>query len=100
MILSRRLPLAAGLLIALAAAPGPAHAAFAGNNGKIAFSRGGDIFVTGRDGAATAQLTSGSANDSDPAWSPNGARIAFTRDGDVYVMNSDGGAIAPLATDG
>ena len=96
---SRRLTLAAGLLIALAAAPSPAQATFSGNNGKIAFSRGGDIYIAGRDGTAVAQITSGPANDTDPAWSADGTKIAFTRDNDVYVMGSDGSGITQLTTD-
>src|SRR3954451_23927281 len=98
MSLSRRLGLAAGLLVALAA-PGSAHAAFTGQNGNIAFSRGGDIFLVKRDGAAATPITSGPASDADPAFSANGTRIAFTRDNDIYVMNADGSGIAQLTTD-
>src|SRR3954462_6520409 len=99
MILCRRLPLAAGLLLALAAAPGSAHAAFTGQNGNIAFSRGGDIFIVKRDGVAATPITSGAASDADPAFSANGTRIAFTRDNDIYVMNADGSGITQLTTD-
>src|SRR4051812_30397152 len=98
MILCRRLPLAAGLLLALAAAPGSAHAAFTGQNGNIAFSRGGDIFIVKRDGVAATPITSGAASDADPAFSANGTRIAFTRDNDIYVMNADGSGITPPLT--
>src|SRR4051795_102917 len=98
MILSRRLGLAAGLLVALAA-PGSAHAAFTGQNGNIAFSRGGDIFLVKRDGSAATPITSGPANDTDPAFSASGTRIAFTRDNDIYVMNADGSGITQLTTD-
>ena len=99
MILRHRLALAAGLLIALAAAPSSADATFSGQNGNIAFSRGGDIFIVKRDGAGVAPITSGPANDNDPVFSPNATRIAFTRDNDIYVMNADGTGITQLTTD-
>jgi Tol biopolymer transport system component len=77
----------------------PAHAAFPGANGKIAYVR--DDFVTDSqirvinpDGSGVVQLTSAGENLS-PQWSANGRRIVFTsqRDGnpDIYVMDADGG---------
>jgi Tol biopolymer transport system component len=73
--------------------PMAAQAAFPGENGKIAFSRDGNIYTINPDGSEVRQLTS-SGEDSTPAWSPNGRRIAFTskRDGDyeVYVMDQHG----------
>jgi Tol biopolymer transport system component len=88
----------------------PAHAAFPGANGKIAFERdvGGnhDIYVMNENGLGVTPLTTDPANDEDPAWSPDGTKIAFVsnRDGypaclsnpnspclpEIYVMNADG----------
>jgi Tol biopolymer transport system component len=96
-----------GLFAAMAT---PAHAAFPGANGKIAFSsnRDGDfeIYSMNADGSGVTQLTNNSASDFQPAWSPDGTKIAFTSNRDpgdpdcdgefvlcnteIYVMNADG----------
>ena len=60
------------------------------------------IYVMNTDGAGRA-LTSGGANDIDPAFSPDGSRIAFSRavggpggQYDIYVMNADGTNVQQL----
>lgn len=68
--------------------------------GKIAFSKGGDIYTMNPDGSDETDLTAKSFGDAfyevDPDWSPDGKKIAFSSDrGDdydfnIYVMNSDG----------
>ncbi len=85
------------------------HAAFPGENGKIAFDTNRDgnweIYSMNADGTAKTNLTNsppdanlGGASGFDryPDWSPDGKRIAFQsyRDGDyeIYVMNADGTA--------
>jgi hypothetical protein len=40
-----------------------------------------DIWVMSADGEGAARLTSGTENESEPAWSPNGQFIAFQREG-------------------
>jgi hypothetical protein len=45
------------------------------------------------------QLTTGPADDRNPAWSPDGTKIAFMRDGDIWVMNADGSGLVQLTTD-
>ncbi|MBX3296521.1 MAG: PD40 domain-containing protein [Acidobacteria bacterium] len=66
---------------------------------KIAFvsQRGGTpvhIYTMNADGSNQTPLTTGLADNIDPAWSPDGTKIAFTsdRDGDheIFVMNADG----------
>jgi Tol biopolymer transport system component len=87
-----------GLLAVLLIGAVPAHAAFPGQNGKIAFETdaGGnsDIWVMDPDGSNRVQLTTDPASDLVPAWSPDGTKIAFrsNRDGnfEIYVMNADG----------
>lgn len=63
-------------------------------NGKIAFTRGGDILTINADGTGETNITSNAAVDDQPIYSPNGANIIFTtnRDGnnEIYRMNSDG----------
>src|SRR5437660_453920 len=64
------------------AASPPAHAAFPGVNGKIAFhtNRNGnfEIFSMNPDGTGQTNLTnSTTAGDFDPEWSPAGTKIVF-----------------------
>lgn len=83
----------------------PAHATFPGANGKIAFSRNGEIFVMNPDGTEVTRLTSfgdlSCPNAFSPAWSPNGEKIAYVHFGcsgfSLHVMNADGSrAVASL----
>src|SRR5947208_3212071 len=64
----------------------PANAAFAGQNGKIAFESSRDgraaIFAMGSDGSGLTKLSSGAANDGSPSWSADGSKIVFTTDRD------------------
>lgn len=77
---------------------GPAHAAFPGVNGTIAFESHRDgnveIYVMNADGSGQTNLTNNPATDDDPAFSPDGTRIAFVslRNGnrEIYLMNADG----------
>jgi hypothetical protein len=101
----RRTPLllASALLAALSLAP--ADAAFQGQNGKIVFERGRDVWTMNSDGSGATPLTTGGGTFT-PAAGPGGTRIAFARGGDIWVMNADGtgqtnltGAANP-ATDG
>ncbi len=73
----------------LTAAVPVSHAAFPGENGKIAFvsNRGGtfDIWTIEPDGTGLTRLTSTSQNNGGPRWSADGRKIAFERD--YYVNN-------------
>jgi len=91
----RRL-LASAVIVVLVAsiAMAPAWATFPGGNGRIAFVRGGNIWVMKPDGSGQTRLTSGGTA-GNPQWSADGRRIAYDRrsaDGnrDVWVMNADG----------
>ena len=104
----RLLPLAIAFVVIAAlpcsvATTRTAHAAFAGDSGKIVFVRRPnassqeiDIWMMDADGSHQTKLTNSPGEDSYPAWSPDGAQIAFTsvRDGhnarEIYVMNADG----------
>jgi Tol biopolymer transport system component len=66
---------------------------------KIAFQRGGEIFVMRTDAPAgptntPVNLTKNASSDYNPDWSPDGTKIAFAsrRDGDsdIFVMNANG----------
>jgi Tol biopolymer transport system component len=72
-----------------------------GGNGKIAFSRGGEIYAMNADGSNQTNLTNFISPDEYAAWSPDGSKIAFqgTRNNhvDIYVMNSNGSNQTHLA---
>jgi hypothetical protein len=95
-----RTALVGACIAALTAAAPPAHAAFPGANGKIAFAAYRDatyeIYTMKADGSNQTRLTSNTAFDFDPAWSPDGTKIAFVTDRDggrpyeIYTMNADG----------
>lgn len=99
-----------GTLLATATllAPSEARAAFAGKNGHIVFAAseapaapgldnvtGGanfDLFTTDSSGSGLQRITSGPADDSEPAWSPDGRTVVFTRAtsvffGDIFVLD-------------
>jgi hypothetical protein len=64
-------------VLATLALPGGAHAAFPGKNGKLAFTRGGQVLVMNADGTGQTQITSGPSFKSQPHWSADGHRIAY-----------------------
>jgi Tol biopolymer transport system component len=86
--------LLAGLFLSAA----PAHSAFPGRNGKIAFQSDRDgnneIYTMNADGSSQTRRTTNAVPDNEPGWSADGAQIAFhsSRDGnaEVYTMNADG----------
>jgi hypothetical protein len=72
----------------------PAHAAFPGANGKIAFSGtvAGQtgIHAINPDGTGVAMLGALARNGITPAWSPSGSRIAYVLGGILTAANADG----------
>jgi TolB protein len=92
--------LAVCLLLALAAPPGPAEAAYpAEYNGKIAYTSGGEIYVINEDGLDQTPLTKEPQEQSEPTWSPDGTKIAYTSGGEIYVMDEDGSNKTNLTND-
>jgi hypothetical protein len=64
----------------------PAHAAFPGKNGKIAFEgKPRSIHTIRPDGSHQRRLT---RNGGEPAFSASGKRIAFEHRGDIWVMRA------------
>lgn len=65
------------------------------NDGRIAFSYHGDIWIVDADGANPQRLTAHVARDENPRFSPDGKHIAFDSDrmgnDDLYVMPVTGG---------
>lgn len=50
---------------------------YAPNGGRVAFRRGGSLFVANHDGANAQQITNARSNASNLRWSPDGGRLAF-----------------------
>jgi tricorn protease-like protein len=80
------------IFVALGATAAPAHAAFPGANGSIAFEavrgtqRPGGIFLL--NGGAVTALTANKdsfSRQNDPAWSPNGREVAYASGLDLYI---------------
>ena len=71
-------------------------------NGKIAFSKDGDIWVTDGDTRLASKLVADPAEDSYPLFAPDGSRFIFQRDAPgqpsrVMVANADGTGVRPIA---
>jgi TolB protein len=109
-------PLAAVCAVALAAGVSPAHAAFPGTNGKIAFisDRQGDAFdiwTMNPNGQRLANLTATPhADELWPNWRADGRKIAFISnpvtaanpegDYELFVMDADGSHPVQLTFNG
>src|SRR5436190_2360394 len=84
----RRSPL---VLLAFALAAAPAHAAFPGRNGKVAYSDNtGEIMVADANG--TVDVSNDPAVETMPRWSSDGTRLAWLR----MELNSGGGQVPKL----
>jgi WD40 repeat protein len=81
---------AAAIALLLTTWAAPAAATLPGANGKLAFERAGDIFVSEADGSNPVNLTKTERRERSAAWSPDGDRIAFTSEDAIWVMNADG----------
>ena len=90
----RRFLIGATALAISGAVAGPAVAAFPGLNGKIAFSRNGQITLKDFGDATGGTPLTNTGDNQDPAWSADGLRIAFTSDRggsvQVWTMNANG----------
>lgn len=89
--------LAAALLASLSSRP--AEAAFPGDNGRIAFYTGGDVWTMASNGSGATKLTTNINTEGDPAVSPDGSRVVYEFFGAIWVMNADGSGKEAL-TDG
>lgn len=70
--------------------------AWSSDGRRLAFERGGAIYVIRADGTRLRRLTPPLRGGKQPAWSPSGREIAFTRKGALFVMRSDGSRQRPL----
>ena len=65
--------------------------AWSADGTRLAFERGGAIYVMRADGARLRRLTPPRRGGKQPAWSPNGRELAFTRGGALFVMRAADG---------
>ena len=77
--LGARMAILAMLALVALSVCSSALATFPGQNGKIAFSRDGDIWIMDPDGSNQEQITTGAATDLRPKWAPDGSAVAFWR---------------------
>ena len=84
------------IVVATSLGSAPALAAYPGEEGRIAFVRGGEIWTAATDGSEELRLTRVGAAFT-PVWSPDGRRIAFTwyrpalgTRADIWTMAADG----------
>ena len=81
--------------------PGGGSATVCGS--RIAFSGGGDIYVRDLIAGTTTALTTGAAQDVEPAFSPDCTKIAFASDRagafDIFTMGADGSSPTPVTSD-
>ncbi len=97
-------------VLALVLVAPPAHAAFPGQNGKIAYDDGfrntdvsnPAIHTINPDGTGDTDISPAGAWDTEPAWSADGKKIAFVgsvTNAGIYVMNADGSGRTRLTGD-
>jgi hypothetical protein len=88
-------------IVALLALTAPAHAAFPGANGKIAFVRGGtvtnDIWTMNANGSGQAKLTNTGDGYEGAKWSPEGGRL-LTWNNDIYVVDAANASATRITT--
>ena len=91
----------------LLALPATASASYPGANGRIAFTRNGDIYTVRPDGSGVRRLTFTATATADglnawPAWSPDGRLIAYASrvsgSWDVWLMSADGSGKRRITT--
>lgn len=58
--------------------------------GRIAFVADGDVWVSAADGGRLQQVTSGAADERQPAWQPGSETLVLSRDGGLVVVGTDG----------
>ena len=92
------------VLLAAAALPSEALAAFGGQNGKIAFTRSHaapsttqQVHTVSPDGSGNVAITTTSPSRR-PAWSPNGTRIAVARGNSLLTVDQNGAGQQTLLT--
>ncbi len=79
-----------GLALILLAVVGVKPAMAQAAAGKVAFSKGSQIYVMNIDGTNATNLTNDGDNNQYPSMSPDGNWIAFSSNSGLYIMKADG----------
>ena len=77
-----------------------ADAAVSADGSRIAFERGGGIWLMRRDGTAPRQVTTPPkrVGDGDPAWSADSRTVFFSRRDSIFSVSADGSHLRRLTT--
>lgn len=90
------LPLLAVACVALLGSSRASSGAFAGGNGKLAWSSGGSLEVGNADGSAGTVAASGSH----PSWNGEGTQVAFDDSGSVKVLTVGSASVSSAIATG
>jgi Tol biopolymer transport system component len=91
---------ATALAAALALVPAPSAAVFEGRDGRVAFSRAGDIWSASLGPTSSERRMTWNGAAGHPRWSQDGTRLAFDARGRVVVMSADGTGRRTVARNG
>lgn len=67
---------------------------------KVAFTRGGNLYIADRDFKNERQVIATQSTDYSPNWSPDGRMLAFLRAGDVWVTDLNSPSIRQVTSKG
>jgi Tol biopolymer transport system component len=89
--------LAVPVAVALLLLAAPAHAAFPGANGRIAFTDGNRLLLVNPDGSGLSEISTNSRPVNGIGWSPDGSTLAYVESADISFVKPDGTGYRTIA---